>query len=111
MLINDRVTAGQPITINVAQSAFEPALTLCLLTISPFQTPSVVPGVVSLEIGAGFTALIQFPNLNFNASTQTLTFPSPTLPAHAGLALWLEAIYLRNPLPLPTTNAVKVVIQ
>ena len=108
---NSTITAGSPLTINVARSSSEPATTPCIIDFSPHRIPSVAPGIVSLEIGNNFSTLFEFPVMPFHPTTRTLTVTVPTLTVHKGLTVYLEAVYLRNPLPIPTTNSWRCVIQ
>ena len=70
----------------------------------------MLPGVVSLEIGNNFTTLFQFPAQAFDPTSQNLKLTFPTSTNYTGLTAWFEAAYLRNPLPVPTTNAFRVTL-
>lgn len=101
---NSNLTAGKALTVNVARNG-EPQTTPCIVTFSPHKIPSVVPGVISLEIGNNLSTLFQLPLLGFDSATRCLKLTLPTSASQAGLTLWFEAAYVRDPLPIPTTNA------
>jgi hypothetical protein len=111
LLCNSKPTAGKTVTINIARSNSEPNSTPCIICFSPLGTSSLAPGIVSLKIGGNFSALYQFSILSFDSATRRLKVTAPTSPSHTGLTLWFQAVYLRDPLPVPTTNASKCVIQ
>ena len=104
---NSNSTAGKPFTIVMARSGFEPATTQGLIVLSPFNSPSVAPGIVTLEIGLNFTAYAEVIQTSFN-SARCIHLTVPTLASYSGLTAWFEGVYMRSPLPLPTTNAWKV---
>ena len=107
---NSLLTAGKPLSIIMARSSSEPSTTPGLIVLSPFNTPSVWPGYLTLEIGAGFSAYNIVITTAFSSSTRVIHLTFPTLPAYKGASVYWEGVYMRNAPPLPTTNAWKTTL-
>ena len=107
---NSNLTAGRTLTIAIAQ-ATEPGTTTAILVVSPVRRASVAPGLVSLEIGNNFSAFEAVYGLGFNRTTNVIQLPVPTFAPWRGAIGYIEAIYFRNPLPLPTTNSWQIRLQ
>jgi hypothetical protein len=85
--------------------------------VSASNAPSVLPGWISMDIGNGFTNLLQLPGTyKYDAvrAAWTLTLPLND-PALSGFTFYLESVQVdsRAPLTLPlrTTNAIAVRLQ
>lgn len=106
---------GEPQTVFTHRGTMG-AGTLAYLTLSPSQTLSILPGVVTLGIGAGFTSLTLLPvGLPHDAGTGVARIgPFGTTTAFAGATLHFQAIVLdpANPvLPLRVTDVGSTVYQ
>lgn len=101
------LTAGRPQTIFTSSGPNAGAY-VSFLCLSPSNLPSNLPGIVSLEIGNGFTSLtllsIAFPR---NLATRAATIgPFPTSDSMLGASLYFEALtFLAPAFPLPTTDS------
>jgi len=85
---------------------------LVFLLVSGSNLPSVIPGIVSLGIGNGFTDLVNFP-VQVASATQGKTMTSIVTPAgFAGASIFFQVASVPPTLvtPWPATNVVNVFI-
>jgi hypothetical protein len=105
------LTAGRPQTIFTSSGPVGGAF-VSFLTLSPSNAPSILPGIISLEIGNSFSSLtlLSIPFAH-NAITRAATIgPFGTNASMIGATLFFEGItFLVPAFPLPTTDSWRTV--
>ena len=107
LLMPRAVMAGQRYTGIVA--AGDAAAAQTWLAFSPTAVPSVLPGIVSLDLGSGFAQVQLWPvplAIDPIAGCAKLTLPSVATMRGAGL--WFQAMYGTRTLPLPVSDLASV---
>lgn len=103
ILVAPRVRPGAPFAVHAAAGGTSAAQ--AWLAISPSSTPSVLRGVVSFDIGAGFTQLFLLePSAPVGSSSNAARFDLQAPPVASRQTLHLQALLFTRSLPLPVTD-------
>ncbi len=109
----DQVSSVQPFTVYVSQGQALSDATFVFLGVSTDLVPSVLPGLVDLDIGNGFANLLISDAQLVNNQTHTARWNFPPIGSAPVLHLQAAAFDLvpPSPWPLPTTNVETVLRQ